>query len=240
MTMNELPGLYPTRKLLHLSPWQYPKTPKSTLWKVASGMERMIGVERVESRSRMKAARSRTVRGVAGRSNMVEEEEEERRRKERKKEGKKKRKDRKKEREKRGELSTGTGHFPCQLSLICISVYIYIYLYTSPSISKTRRQWKSGGRRRSGMREVEEEGGRRRRGRRRRQERRRGRRLQRTNWRQSDDWTELTMIESSDVEIEMSLRTARSGSRLRGSGNHVNISHVKEAQQEGTDQAKRG
>lgn len=62
------PVLYPISIVLHLSPWQNPKTPKSTPSKEAKEICFMIGVESTEIRSKAKAAKSNTVRGVAGRN----------------------------------------------------------------------------------------------------------------------------------------------------------------------------
>jgi hypothetical protein len=60
------PVLYPISILLHLLPWQNPKTPKSTPPNEARGICLMIGVEITEMSSKTNAASSSTVRGVAG------------------------------------------------------------------------------------------------------------------------------------------------------------------------------
>ena len=62
------PVLYPTRAPEHSFGVQYPKTPKFTSLRIAIGTPLIMGVERTESRRRMKDTRSKRVSGVAGRS----------------------------------------------------------------------------------------------------------------------------------------------------------------------------
>jgi hypothetical protein len=52
--------------LLHPLRWQYPKTPKLIPPYEARGIAVIIGVERTDISSRANAAKSNTVRGVAG------------------------------------------------------------------------------------------------------------------------------------------------------------------------------
>ena len=60
------PVLYPISILLHVLPWQNPKTPKSTPPNEARGICLMIGVEITDMSSKTNAASSSTDRGVAG------------------------------------------------------------------------------------------------------------------------------------------------------------------------------
>jgi hypothetical protein len=66
------PVVYPMRMPLHCDPLQYPNTPKSTPLKVASGIPLTTGVEMMDMSRRMKAIKSKTVKGVAGLSMMDE------------------------------------------------------------------------------------------------------------------------------------------------------------------------
>ncbi|KAL9048064.1 MAG: hypothetical protein Q9206_006268 [Seirophora lacunosa] len=69
---DDIPVGYPILMPVHPpSGVQYPNTPKSTPRKEARGMPLITGVEMTDNRSRMKAAKSKIVSGVAGRNIVV-------------------------------------------------------------------------------------------------------------------------------------------------------------------------
>lgn len=69
---ENIPVLYPISILLHLFPWQKPKTPKSTPPNEARGIDLTMGVDITDIKRRTNAANSKIVNGVAGRSILFE------------------------------------------------------------------------------------------------------------------------------------------------------------------------